>query len=199
MMPCSPPIAFCNTVGQAIFQTARAMRPFDDASDRVRRRGRRRYLDPRRPASGADEPGAVSPAADGPRWEALTGMISESLNPRYVSSQRLDGASDVGMCKHDRWLPLQRVEVAPCERLASLGGRQEPLDLIDERGGVGRRRRRFGLDGLIDPDDELGQRMQPREPGIVDDELQQRRSWMAPVRDPSRRSPAYRRAVPCAD
>ena len=44
-MPCSPPIAFCSTVGQAIFQTARAIGPStidrSNVADRARRAARR--------------------------------------------------------------------------------------------------------------------------------------------------------------
>ncbi len=79
------------------------------------------------------------------------------------------------MREHDGRLALQRLVVPAGEAFTILRSRQQALHRVDERLRVRRRRRRFVLDCLIDAHHELRQRMQPRKPGIMYDELQERR------------------------
>ncbi len=92
---------------------------------------------------------------------------------RLLCAQPLERAPDVGVGEHDRRLALQGIKVAAGESVSVFGRGQQLLDLIDERDGDGNRRAALALDGFVDADDEPGEPVQPREPGIADDELQQ--------------------------
>ena len=57
------------------------------------------------------------------------------------------------MSEDDGGLALQGFVVTALEAFAGFRGRQQVLDLIDERGGVGVSGRRIRFGGLIDADD----------------------------------------------
>src|SRR6185295_18205031 len=114
-MPWRPPIAFCSTVGQAIFQTAGASGP--STIDRSKRRSGRAAA-----AAGAAAPG--TPTGSSGADSAETSCVKTSLDFPF------ECALDVGMGKDDGRLALQRFEIAPLEPFAVLGGRQQPIDLL---------------------------------------------------------------------
>lgn len=126
-MPCRPPIAFCRTVGQAIFQTAGTIGP-----STIDRSKLGRFL------AGA----AAIVAAGVTRAEVAAGAAarrSEGTIARDHNSllpHRLDGAADVGMGHDDGRLALERVEIAAVKTFAVLRRGQQLFNLVDERRGI---------------------------------------------------------------
>ena len=142
-MPCSPPMAFCSTVGHAIFQTAArwGLRRSSDRTCGASRPAADGEAATAQPASCSSEPDP--PAADGGRNRRGRHGVRQIITRRLSPHRSFRTAPHVGVREDDGGLALQRIEIAALESFAGLRRGQQLLDLIDQRRGVGVGRRRI--------------------------------------------------------
>ena len=90
---------------------------------------------------------------------------------------RLLGCKESGRLRvghDDIRIALQRIKIVLGKAVAFLGGDQQPAGLQHQGcGGFRGERFPFGVQRLIHRDDEQGERMQPGEPGIIREQLQE--------------------------